>query len=163
MITKIISGGQSGSDRGALDACLALGVPHGGFCPRGRKAEDGVIPACYNLIEHESEGYPARTAANVESSDGTVIFTMGAMTPGSRLTMNICKSLGRPWLHIDVTGVWDGKFTATHGIILNFLQNNFITVLNVAGSRESSAPGIQKSVASLLRCVLISQPEYTGN
>lgn len=158
MILRIISGGQTGSDRGALDACLALGIPHGGFCPSGRKAEDGVIPACYNLIEHESEGYPARTAANVESSDGTVIFTMGAMTPGSRLTMNICKNLGKPWLHVDLST--PGK---KHDIILYFIMSNFITILNVAGSRESSAPGIQDCVETIMRRVIVNQPEYTGN
>ena len=145
MITKIISGGQSGSDRGALDACLALGVPHGG-------------PACYNLIEHESEGYPARTAANVEASEGTVIFTMGVMTPGSRLTMNICKNLGKPWLHVDLST--PGK---KHDIILYFIMSNFITILNVAGSRESSAPGIQDCVETIMRRVIVNQPEYTGN
>jgi len=75
MITKIISGGQTGADRGGLDAAIHCGLPHGGWCPKGRKAEDGLIPSKYQHKEMESSGYLPRTQANVFDSDATVIFT----------------------------------------------------------------------------------------
>src|SRR5689334_22568523 len=77
---KIVSGGQTGADRGGLDAAIALGIAHGGWCPKGRKAEDGQVPACYSLAEARSADYRVRTKLNVRDSDATVIFTRGPLT-----------------------------------------------------------------------------------
>jgi hypothetical protein len=76
MPPKIVSGGQTGADRAALDWAIFHDLPHGGWCPKGRKAEDGVIPDQYQLTETSSASYPQRTQWNVRDSDGTVIFTM---------------------------------------------------------------------------------------
>lgn len=96
---KIISGGQTGVDRGALEAALDLGVPHGGWCPRGRKAEDGRIPDRFVLEETTSDKYPPRTAANVALGDGTLLLVYGleclASSRGSKLTLKLCKK--KPW------------------------------------------------------------------
>lgn len=83
-ISKIVSGGQTGADRGGLDAAIELGIPHGGWCPKGRKSEDGVIPEKYLLKEMSSADYLKRTEQNVVDSDATVIFTYGQPTGGSK-------------------------------------------------------------------------------
>ncbi|MCC6355238.1 MAG: putative molybdenum carrier protein [Verrucomicrobiae bacterium] len=97
IIEKIVSGGQTGADRAALDAAIALGIPHGGWCPKGRRAEDGRIPGRYRLAETPGANYLQRTEWNVRDSDGTVLFTLGkAATGGSRKTIEIARRLGGP-------------------------------------------------------------------
>jgi len=90
-VTKIISGGQTGADRGGLEAAIRCNVPHGGWCPHGRQAEDGVVPEKYRLREMDSPEYQARTEANVLDADATVIFTQGAPTGGSFETIEFCR------------------------------------------------------------------------
>jgi len=102
-IIKITSGGQTGVDRAALDAAIACGVPHGGWCPKGRLAEDGPIPSIYHLQETDSGEYPVRTQANVEAADLTLIFSHGPLTGGSLLTRQFAEELGKPCVHIDLS------------------------------------------------------------
>ena len=85
MIEKIISGGQTGADQGALDAAINLGIPHGGWIPKGRITEDGPLPDRYNLIEMPSASYPDRTRKNIRESDGTLILSHSRLTSGSEL------------------------------------------------------------------------------
>ena len=101
-ITKIISGGQTGADRGGLDAAIVYGVPHGGWCPKGRISEDGTMPLKYDLKEMTNKNYLKRTEANVVDSDATVIFTQGKLSRGSKRTVYFCQEHGKPWLHIDL-------------------------------------------------------------
>src|SRR5437870_10377236 len=96
MLTKIISGGQTGVDRAALDVALELGLPCGGWCPRGRRAEDGPIPERYPLQEMKSPAYPPRTARNVRDSDGTVILTRGQPDRGTALTIELAERYRKP-------------------------------------------------------------------
>ena len=101
MVRKIISGGQTGADRAGLDFAIEAGLEHGGYVPRGRKAEDGRIDDRYNLIELSTSSYPARTRRNIEKSDGTVIFSLErALSGGTRLTLELANKLGKPVLHI---------------------------------------------------------------
>lgn len=95
-VMKIISGGQTGADRAALDFALTLGIPHGGWCPRGRLAEDGPVPERYILSETPTRAYAVRTEWNVRDSDGTVIFTLGwpPLSGGSLKTWKFAESLG---------------------------------------------------------------------
>ena len=90
-ISKIISGGQTGVDRAALDAAISLGLEHGGFCPKGRVAEDGIIPVEYKMDELDTEEYSVRTMKNVQCSDGTLILHQGKITGGTTLTDEFCK------------------------------------------------------------------------
>lgn len=101
-MAKIVSGGQTGADRGGLDAAIYCNMPYGGWCPKGRKAEDGVIPDKYHLQEHASADYLARTEANVVDSDATVIFTMGVLEGGSKKTAQFAKKHNKPCLHVDL-------------------------------------------------------------
>ncbi len=95
MIRKIVSGGQTGADRAALDWAMSRGVPHGGWCPKGRRAEDGPIPARYCLQETEAANYLVRTEQNIVDSDGTVIFTLKAvLSGGSKRTLNLPVNMG---------------------------------------------------------------------
>ena len=103
-IAKIISGGQTGADRAGLDAALARNLPHGGWCPRGRLAEDGRIASRYQLRQTESPAYAVRTERNVLDSDVTLVFTFGPPQGGSAATVGFAARHHRPWLHLDLTG-----------------------------------------------------------
>lgn len=139
MLQGIISGGQTGADRGGLDAAIACGIPHGGWCPKGRKAEDGAIPALYQLKETVSASYPERTRRNVEDADATAILTLGPLTGGSKLTKNIAWEGGKPCLHLSLA-VYDDAEAAKW--LRWFFTHHGVKVLNIAGSRESREPGI---------------------
>jgi len=134
--TRIVSGGQTGVDRAALDAAIALGIPHGGWCPRGRLAEDGPIPDCYDLTETDSAEYWVRTKRNVVDSDATLILYRGRIGGGTELTLRLARQHGRPCLLVDMDDPPSSdKFHA-------WMQTNQIDVLNVAGPRESQNPDI---------------------
>lgn len=147
MINKVISGGQTGADRGGLDAAIELGIMHGGICPKGRKAEDGVIPEQYVMAESNSPNYKNRTKDNVHQSDATLIFIGGAtITGGSKLTASVCTQNDKPYMVISVhcDGVKNNK------AIVAFLKAHQPSVLNVAGNRESKSPGLQAKVKDIL-------------
>ena len=139
MPIKIVSGGQTGADRAALDWAIDHAVPHGGWCPRGRRAEDGPIPARYLLSETPSERYEERTEWNVRDSDGTVILTLSdALTGGSLATAEYAHALAKPCLH--VSRLADGAAAAD--ALRRFVDAHGIAVLNVAGPRASGEPGV---------------------
>ena len=147
MIKKIISGGQTGADRAALDVAINLHIPHGGWVPKSRKAEDGAVPARYQLKEMPTESYPARTEANVADSDGTLIVTHGELKGGSRLTGEYALKHGKPHLHIDLAVLRGDDVLYT---IVNWIVENRIVVLNVAGSRASEDPDLYDNVFEVL-------------
>ncbi len=138
MLNKIISGGQTGVDTAALDVALALGIPHGGWCPRGRLREDGIIPLKYNLQETVSHEYSERTKLNIRDSDGTLIFLPRDKNigDGTVLTIDEVKKINKPYLIID--GFADEQLAQ----IKRWLEINAIEVLNIAGPRESQSMGI---------------------
>lgn len=148
---KIISGGQTGADRGALDFAIAKEIPHGGTCPRGRKAEDGVIPGRYQLQEHTSSDYPPRTKQNVEDADGTIIFLpkWGACR-GTRLTVRLCAESLKPCLVVEIESRMDllrnSDVSEAAEKVMNFLHEHRPQILNVAGPRESTTRGIHNYV-----------------
>ena len=108
-LKKIISGGQTGADRAALDAALDAKFPCGGWCPRGRRGEDGRIPARFPLQECLSRNYAVRTRLNVVESDGTLILTRGSLSGGTALTDSIARELGKPCLVIDLVAEFDAQ------------------------------------------------------
>ena len=146
---QVISGGQTGVDRAALDVAQELGVPCGGWCPRGRRAEDGPIPESYPLRETPSASYPERTAWNVRDSDGTLVVTRGRPRGGTALTVSLARRAGKPVIVANLEG------GANAAEIRAFLLEHRIRVLNVAGPRESEAPGIHDQAAALLRELLV--------
>ena len=150
MIKAIISGGQAGVDRAALDVAIELQIRHGGFCPRGRRSEDGRIPDRYNLIELATADYPARTLKNVQESDGTLILAPYPLSGGSLLTRLACQDRNKP-AHLEW---WDRPlgFESAARVRI-WLKNHQIAVLNVAGTRESRCPGIYAAAVEFLRQV----------
>jgi len=144
----VVSGGQTGVDRAALDVAIALGIPHGGWCPRGRRAEDGIVPACYALVEHASPDYAARTEANVADADATLILARGALAGGTALTRDVARRLRKPFLVVDLDARPDVKS------VRDWLAGHDVGVLNVAGPRESQRPGIGDEARAFLRAVL---------
>lgn len=149
MPVRIVSGGQTGVDRGALDAALALGIDHGGWCPAGRLAEDGRVPNHYQLVEIGSRYYPHRTEKNVRDSDATLILYRGRMTGGTKLTQRLCRQVGKPELSVSIAN----QARAREKIIV-WLNEVRPEVLNVAGPRESNAQGIHDETCKLLVAAL---------
>ena len=143
--SKIVSGGQSGVDRGALDAAIELGIPHGGWCPRGRLAEDGTIPSCYELTETGSPEYYIRTERNVLDGDATLILYRGELKGGTALTQELAKRHGKPCLVVDLDHPPD------LAEIRQWIAASHAETLNVAGPRESQSPGISARAADLIR------------
>ena len=135
-IQKIVSGGQTGVDRGALDAAMALGIEHGGWCPRGRLAEDGKIPPRYLLTDTESSEYWIRTERNVIDSDGTLILYREKLKGGTEFTYRMTRKHRKPSLRIDMLD------DPCPSAVRQWIVENAIGVLNVAGPRESSCQGI---------------------
>lgn len=131
---KIVTGGQTGVDRAALDAALKSGTECGGWCPEGRLAEDGTIPPLYPVSELEGAGYKERTRQNVIDSDGTVIIYFNTLSGGTRQTLLFCRKLNKPYLLIDATELTTEQ--AAH-LIQKFVADNAIAVLNAAGPRAS--------------------------
>ncbi len=144
---KIISGGQTGADRAALDAAIELGIPHGGWLPRGRKTEDGQLPRHYRLNELDTYRYRDRTLKNVEESDGTLIVSFGPLTGGSALTEAFCIRLDRPYLHLNMEYLTMDKAVSS---VEQWLAGNCIRTLNVAGPRASSDSRIYDAVRKIV-------------
>ena len=134
-ITKIISGGQAGVDRAALDVAIELGIPCGGWCPKGRLAEDGVIDARYPLKETPLEDYTQRTEWNVRDADGTLILSWEKPTGGTAFTIACARKLKKPCLVLDLHKETDKKKFQT------WLRKHNVHILNIAGPRESHAFG----------------------
>ena len=144
-IRRIISGGQTGADRAGLDFGLASLIPIGGWCPKGRRAEDGVVPARYPLTEHPAYSYQPRTIQNIQEAGFTVIFARAPLSPGSRFTLNQCQRLGKR--HVWLCNFPDAEADAK---LLRVALQTFDGDLNVAGSRESKCPGIHQHVLRVL-------------
>jgi len=151
MLTKIISGGQTGADRAALDVAIELDIPHGGWIPKGRRTEDGVLSERYQLKEMPTTSYPKRTKQNVVDSDGTLILSHGKVTGGSGLTLKMAKKHENPWLRVNLNK--SNGFTAAQEISAWIVKNG-IRVLNVAGSSASKDPAIYDETFKLLKAAL---------
>jgi hypothetical protein len=148
MVTKIISGGQTGADRATLDVGLELGFSCGGWYPKGRRAEDGPIPPHYLLQETDSTDYRVRTEKNVVDSRGTLVLTLGPVTGGTAYTVKLTKKHKKPYFIVDLALQSDPKPA------LAWLLQNEIQTLNVAGPRESKVPGIHDLASIFLRELL---------
>ncbi len=143
-ILRIVSGGQTGVDRAALDVALALGLPAGGWCPQGRRAEDGVIDPRYPLTQTPLAKYAQRTAWNVRDSDGTLVLRFDDPSPGTNLTIEKAHALEKALLLIDLTR------NPNPIDIVRWIADSKIHVLNVAGPRESEAPGVYEAARVFL-------------
>lgn len=144
-IEKIVSGGQTGADRAALDWAIENDFPHGGWCPKGRRAEDGVIPVFYELKEHTSKEYLPRTERNVKDSDATAVFSLTTkLSGGTKRTVEFAEKHGKPVCCLT-------SETEEPGPVLRaFCKRHAVKVLNVAGPRESSQPEIAEFVIRIL-------------
>ncbi len=148
MIRMIVSGGQTGVDRAALDAAATCGITTGGWCPKGRRAEDGVIPERYPLTETGTRDYAERTVLNVRDADATLILCRGRLAGGSLFTRDSARSEGRPvhvWSLVDPGGIRETRA---------WLRSTRPDVLNVAGPRESGEPGIHGEALAALVALL---------
>jgi hypothetical protein len=145
---KIISGGQSGVDRAALDVAIKAGIPHGGFCPKGRRAEDGPIPGEYNLTETDTTDYAVRTEMNVDAGDGTLILHVGLpLKGGTAFTVELATAKGKPLLLIDLAA----PGADPRGRFREWIAAHRIETLNVACPRETQSPGIYERAKTILQ------------
>jgi len=150
VIKKIISGAQTGADRAALDFAIDNEIPHGGWVPKGRKAEDGLISQQYGVKEAPSAEYSRRTELNVIDSDGTLIISHGKLTDGSALTQRLARKHNKHCLHIDLNQIPEFKSAIE---ITHWINRQDIEVLNVAGPRASKDPLIYDSTMDILETV----------
>ena len=141
---RIISGGQTGVDRAGLDAGMEAGLPIGGYVPKGRLSEDGQIPDKYPMTETESIDYKVRTRLNVLESDGTLIINIGPLKSGTALTAKIAHENSKPLMIIHL----DQDYQT--GALINWLNENRVQILNIAGPRESKIPGIHEQAKTYL-------------
>lgn len=144
-LEKIVSGGQTGADRAGLDAAMKAGLPVGGYCPKGRLAEDGKVPEYYPLVELTKGGYSARTERNVIESDGTLIFNIDKLSGGTRLTVECARKHNKPHLVIQLDAAKPNAAT-----LAEWLDQNNIRVLNIAGPRESKTPRVHQLACQYL-------------
>ncbi|MBF0583046.1 MAG: putative molybdenum carrier protein [Magnetococcales bacterium] len=146
---RIVSGGQTGVDRAALDWAMAHQLPHGGWCPAGRMAEDGTIPDRYALTEvPHPGGYAQRTEANVRDSDATLILSLTpTFSGGSLTTRELAEQLGKPWLHLHPHGAW-------HTRLVEWWRAHSIQTLNVAGPRASHEANVAVFACTVLDAIL---------
>ncbi|HET6631749.1 MAG TPA: putative molybdenum carrier protein [Rhodanobacteraceae bacterium] len=149
-VLTIISGGQTGADRAALDFAIAHGIAHGGWCPRGRRADDGVLDVRYKLRETESRNYRQRTRRNVEDSDATLILHLGELTDGSLYTFRCAERCGKPAC---VVALDAADCSAQVERVRAWLATHAVTVLNMAGPRESKCPGMHQQALAFLEAL----------
>ena len=153
----IISGGQTGADRAALDFAIAHHIRHAGWCPKGRLAEDGPIPSIYQLRETASGRYAERTEWNIRDSDATVVFSIATeVHGGTALTIQLAKRLGKPWLHLAREHANDSAAEPSTRLC-KFLQQHKVTRLNIAGPRQSRTPEIVAFVKQVLASTFESE------
>lgn len=148
VLGKIVSGGQTGVDRAALDVAVELNVSCGGWCPASRRAEDGAIPSRYPLTETASSHYEERTELNVRDSDATLILTRGAADGGTGWTARLARQQNKPCLILDL------KDKPRPEAVREWLEMHRVRVLNIAGPRESKQPGIYLRAQAFLRQAL---------
>ena len=148
VVEKIVSGGQTGVDRGALDIAHAMGIPCGGWCPKSRKAEDGRIPPNYRLQETPSSDYSQRTEWNVRDSDGTLALTFGEPVRGTALTIRQAKKQAKPCKVVDLDEEPDAEE------VEEWMRGNGISILNLAGPRGSQGPDVNRRAKEFLNQVL---------
>ena len=153
MIKKVVSGGQTGVDRAGLDAAMEFGIPVGGYCPKGRLAEDGTVPEHYPLIELSRGGYPARTEKNVVESDGTLLLNIGRLSGGSKVTVECAKKHDKPYFVVQL----DGEPRLED--VLRWIEAQEVKVFNVAGPRESKHPGVHLHALGYLRQIFKAMGE----
>jgi hypothetical protein len=148
MLKKIISGGQTGVDRAALDVAMRMGIAHGGWIPKGRLTEDGPLPIDYQLQEMPTEAYDARTEKNVIDSDGTLIISRGRPTGGTDFTRKMALKHGKQLLHIDLS--LGQRASDAGSLIASWVEMNRIETLNVAGPRASHDPAIYMDTVNIM-------------
>jgi hypothetical protein len=151
MVNKIISGGQTGVDQAALDVAIKLGISHGGWVPKGRITENGILDDKYQVREMKTANYNKRTEQNVIDSDGTLIISHDELTGGSEYTREVAMLNNRPWLHIDLNKTI--AFQAARKI-RSWIAEHGIEVLNVAGPRASKDPAIYKATTDILETAI---------
>ena len=151
-IEKIISGGQTGADRSALDFAIDNNIPHGGWIPKGRITETGQLPDKYHLQEMATTSYDIRTEQNVIDSDGTVIISHGNLTGGSALTRTYTIKHHKPCLHLNMNNT---TIAEAGGSLNNWIRKNNIEILNVAGSRVSKDDKIYQVTRDVLEAAFI--------
>jgi len=149
--TRIVSGGQTGVDRAALDVAIELGISCGGWCPRGRRAEDGPIAEHYPLRETQSERYEVRTEKNVLDSDATLVLSRGQPSAGTALTVRLARRHGKPCMVIDMGVPLESR------VVKKWITVNRVRVLNVAGPRARGS--IHADARRLLLSILRADPD----
>ncbi|MGA9111863.1 MAG: putative molybdenum carrier protein, partial [Smithella sp.] len=157
MITKIISGGQTGADRSALDFAIDNNIPHDGWIPKGRMTEGGQLPDKYQLQEMETTSYDKRTEQNVIDSDGTVIISHGNLTGGSALTQTYTIKHHKPCLHLNMN---NERIAEAADLLNNWIIKNNIKTLNVAGSRASKDDKIYQVTRDILETAFIKDKSH---
>ena len=159
-LERIVSGGQTGADRAGLDVAIRWNFPYGGWCPKGRKAEDGIIGGQYQLVETPSASYLQRTEWNARDSDATVIFTIAStLTGGSKRTAEFAAKHRKPWIHLPRHS---SSYESPALVLQQFVEENSVRVLNVAGTRGSKEPEVWQFAYETLEAAFFWHEAHPG-
>jgi hypothetical protein len=160
VLQKIISGGQTGADLAALDAAIKFGMPHGGWVPKGRKTENGVLPLRYQMEEMKTGLYSRRTRQNVLDSDGSVIFFYEKLSGGTKYTWKMARKHKKPFILINLSEV--PGFLAV-SVIWSWICEYPVSVVNIAGPRSRKSPKVYDAVKFIVGCVALLASRETGS
>ena len=168
-LNRIVSGGQTGVDRAALDAAVAAGIEIGGWCPHDRRSEDGTIPSRYPLRETASRNYSVRTEWNVRDSDATLILVLDHVSSGTRLTADSAKAQGQPF-RIEYLSVDSKPRLLTDELSLeqrvaevaDWIRREQVQTLNVAGPRGSSRKDVYQKAFEFLSVLFAEMSAASG-
>ncbi len=159
MIKKIISGGQPGVERAALDAAIKLNIPHKGWTYKTRRTDEGILPDKYRVKESEGVGFSDRIEKNVLASDATAVLTHGSLTIGLKIVKDFAEKHNRPYLHVDLN---ENPLNSASALIRKWMINNQLESIYFTGSKSTDSTHLHQEVIRIIEGICRMENEQEG-